>query len=48
MEKQHAAGYARIPAEFEEWESEQVWPEDEERGPEEALQQTAATEEERR
>ena len=45
MEKQHAAGYARIPSqasEFEEWESEQVWSDDEEGDSEEAIQQTAA------
>lgn len=45
MEKQHAAGYARIPSqasEFEEWESEQVWSDDEEGDSEEAIQLTAA------
>lgn len=44
MEKQHAAGYARVPSEaseFEEWESEQVWLEYEERKSEHAVQQTA-------
>ncbi|MEK6281505.1 MAG: hypothetical protein AABN95_14220 [Acidobacteriota bacterium] len=44
-EKQDAAGYARKPseaAEFEEWESEQVWSDDEEGDPDEAIQQTAA------
>jgi hypothetical protein len=33
MEKRDAAGYARIPSEaseFEEWESEQIWAEDQE------------------
>lgn len=48
MEKRDAAGYARIPSqasEFEEWEPEQVWDEDEEGDPEEAIQQTAATSE---
>ena len=46
MEKRDAAGYARRPSqasEFEEWESEQVWPEYEEGEPEEAIQQTATT-----
>lgn len=46
MEKRDAAGYARIPsqaAEFEEWESEQVWLDYEEGGPEAAIQQTATT-----
>jgi len=46
MEKQHAAGYARIPseaAEFEEWGPEQVWSEDEQFGHEETIQQTATT-----
>jgi hypothetical protein len=46
MEKQDAAGYARIPSqasEFEEWESEQVWTEDEEGKPEETILQTAGT-----
>lgn len=43
-----ADAYARIPSqasEFEEWEPEQVWDEDEEGDPEEAIQQTAATSE---
>jgi len=46
MEERDAAGYARKPSqagEVEEWESEQVWPEHEEGGREEAIQQTAAT-----
>lgn len=46
MEKQDAAGYTRIPsqaAEFKEWESEQVWLDNEEGEPEEAIQQTATT-----
>jgi hypothetical protein len=46
MEKRDAAGYARIPSrsdEFEEWESEQVWPEYEEVEHENAIQQTAVT-----
>ncbi|MEP6911621.1 MAG: hypothetical protein ABI923_02640, partial [bacterium] len=41
------AGNARIPSqasEFEEWESERVWPEDEEDEPEEATQKTATAE----
>ena len=45
MEKRDAAGYARIPSqasEFEEWEPEQVWDEDEEGEPEEAIPQTSA------
>ena len=44
-EKRDADAYARIPSqasEFEEWEPEQVWDEDEEGDPEEAIQQTAA------
>jgi hypothetical protein len=50
-EKRDAAAYARIPqqvSEIEEWESEQFWDEDEEGGPEEAIQQTAATSEKAR
>ena len=46
LEEQDAAGYARMPiqaGEFEEWESEQVWSEDEEGKPEETIPQTAAT-----
>jgi CHASE3 domain sensor protein len=46
LEKQHAAGYARIPSqaeEFEEWEPEQVWLDYEGGEPEEAIQQTART-----
>ena len=48
MEKQHAAGYGRIPSEpgeFEEWEPEQVWSEDEQFEHEETIQQTATTQE---
>ena len=44
-EKRHAAAYARIPSqptEFDEWEPEQVWDEDEEGEPEEAIQPAAA------
>lgn len=46
MEARDAAGYARIPsqaAEFEEWESEQVWLDNDECEPEEAIQQSART-----
>lgn len=45
MEKRDAAAYARMPqqaSEIEEWEPEQVWDEDEESEPKEAIQQTAA------
>lgn len=44
-EKRDADGYARMPqqvSEIEEWESEQVWSDDEEGDFEEAIQQTAA------
>lgn len=43
-ERRDDAAYARIPsqtAEFEEWESEQVWSEYDEGDPEEAIEQTA-------
>jgi hypothetical protein len=43
-EKRDAEAYARIPSqasESEEWEPEQVWDEDEEGDPKEAIQQTA-------
>ena len=46
MEKQHAAGYARIPSDasdLKEWESEQVWPADV--SSEETLKQTATNRE---
>lgn len=46
MEKRDAAGYARIPSQaskFEEWESEQVWPEDEEGEPEAAINRPSIT-----
>jgi hypothetical protein len=51
MEKRHAAGYACIPSrpeEFEEWESEQAWPECKEVEHEIAIQQAATTGKERR
>jgi hypothetical protein len=44
IEKQHADGYARIPSqpdEFAEWESEQVWPEEEPSEHEEAIEHTS-------
>jgi hypothetical protein len=46
MERQHAPAYARIPseaAEFEEWESEQVWSEPEKKEPGGPIQPTATT-----
>lgn len=46
MEKQDAAGYAHIPSqasEFVEWESEQVWTEEEPLAIKEAVQQTTTT-----
>lgn len=46
MEKRDAEAYARMPqqaSEIEEWEPEQVWDEDEDGEPEEAIEQTAET-----